>query len=63
MPAYDRWTGAHLETPPLVARLDDDIVGWAALSPVSDRCAYGGVAEDSVYVARHAADAVSDAAS
>ena len=28
-----------------------DVVGWAALSPVSDRCVYGGVAEESVYVA------------
>ena len=27
------------------------MVGWAALSPVSDRCVYGGVAEESVYVA------------
>jgi len=30
------------------------VAGWAALSPVSDRCAYGGVAEVSVYVAQHA---------
>ena len=55
VPAYDRWDRAHLETPRLVARLDDAIVGWAALSPVSDRCVYGGVAEDSVYVATHSA--------
>lgn len=27
-----------------------EVVGWAAASPVSDRCAYAGVAEDSVYV-------------
>jgi L-amino acid N-acyltransferase YncA len=30
------------------------VVGWAVLSPVSDRCAYQGVAEDSVYVAEAA---------
>jgi L-amino acid N-acyltransferase YncA len=30
------------------------IVGWAALSPVSSRCVYGGVAEVSVYVAEDA---------
>ncbi|MFC1660462.1 GNAT family N-acetyltransferase, partial [Gemmatimonadota bacterium] len=29
---------------------DGTVVGWAALSPVSDRCVYGGVAEVSVYV-------------
>ncbi|MCI0584383.1 MAG: N-acetyltransferase family protein, partial [Chloroflexi bacterium] len=32
------------------AREGDRVLGWAALSPVSDRCAYGGVAEVSVYV-------------
>jgi phosphinothricin acetyltransferase len=26
------------------------VLGWAALSPVSDRCVYAGVAENSVYV-------------
>ena len=50
VPGYESWDRAHLERPRLVARLDGDLVGWAALSPVSDRCAYGGVAEDSVYV-------------
>ena len=29
-------------------------MGWAALAPVSDRCAYEGVAENSVYVAARA---------
>lgn len=27
-----------------------EVLGWAALSPVSDRCAYAGVAENAVYV-------------
>ena len=30
--------------------MDDTIVGWAALSPVSERCVYEGVAEISLYV-------------
>jgi L-amino acid N-acyltransferase YncA len=51
VPAYEAWDRAHLERPRLVARLDGEVVGWAALSSVSDRCVYGGVAEDSVYVA------------
>ena len=51
VPAYEEWDRGHLERPRLVARVNGDIVGWAALSPVSDRCVYGGVAEDSVYVA------------
>jgi L-amino acid N-acyltransferase YncA len=50
-PGYDAWDAAHLATPRLAARLAGALVGWAALSPVSDRCVYRGVAEDSVYVA------------
>jgi L-amino acid N-acyltransferase YncA len=34
-----------------VAVENNEVVGWAALSPVSSRCVYGGVAEVSVYVA------------
>jgi phosphinothricin acetyltransferase len=33
----------------LVATINNSVVGWAALSPVSSRCVYGGVAELSVY--------------
>jgi L-amino acid N-acyltransferase YncA len=51
VPAYEQWDAAHLAVPRLVARVDGAVAGWAALSPVSDRCVYGGVAEDSVYVA------------
>ncbi|MCX4986703.1 GNAT family N-acetyltransferase [Streptomyces sp. NBC_00572] len=29
---------------------DDRVLGWAAVTPVSDRCAYAGVVEHSVYV-------------
>src|ERR1043166_7657321 len=45
------WDRKHLEHSRLVARTDRRILGWAALSPVSDRCAYAGVAVVSVYVA------------
>jgi L-amino acid N-acyltransferase YncA len=34
-----------------VACLDGRVVGWAALAPVSDRFAYAGVAENSIYIA------------
>jgi L-amino acid N-acyltransferase YncA len=37
--------------PLLVAELDGEVVGWAGLAPYSDRPAYRGVAECSVYVA------------
>jgi L-amino acid N-acyltransferase YncA len=50
VPRWEEWDVAHLPSPRLVARRGSAIAGWAALSPVSDRCAYAGVAEDSVYV-------------
>lgn len=43
------WIGAEL--PLLVAEEDGRVLGWAKLSEYSDRCAYSGVAEVSVYVA------------
>ncbi len=50
-PTWERWDSGHLADHRLVAVADDGTVaGWAALSPVSDRCAYAGVAENSVYV-------------
>jgi len=52
IPSYDEWDGAHLPMGRIVARQQDAIVGWAALSPVSSRCVYGGVAEVSVYVGK-----------
>ncbi len=45
------WNDAHMPAPRLVARDGERVLGWAALSPVSGRCVYGGVAEVSVYVA------------
>jgi len=50
-PSWEQWDAAHLSFARLVAREDHDVAGWAALSPVSQRCVYGGVAEVSVYVA------------
>ena len=50
VPSWDEWDGAHLSDHRLVARAGDEVVGWAAVSPVSDRCAYAGVVESSVYV-------------
>jgi L-amino acid N-acyltransferase YncA len=51
-PEWVSWDAGHLRACRLVARLEDVVLGWAALSPVSSRCAYAGVAEVSVYVAR-----------
>lgn len=52
-PSWEQWNGAHLPFARLGARHEGEVVGWAALSPVSPRKAYAGVAEVSVYVAAH----------
>jgi L-amino acid N-acyltransferase YncA len=49
-PSWERWDAAHHSFARLVARFEDRVIGWAALSPVSGRCCYAGVAEASVYV-------------
>ena len=49
-PSFEDWDQAHLPGARLVARRGDQTIGWAALSPISQRCVYGGVAEVSVYV-------------
>ncbi|MBJ6146068.1 GNAT family N-acetyltransferase [Hymenobacter sp. BT559] len=54
-PEWDAWDRAHLPHSRLVA-VDEAgmVLGWAALSPVSSRCVYGGVAELSIYIAAEA---------
>jgi L-amino acid N-acyltransferase YncA len=54
VPTWDEWHVAHLHDHRLVAYQGNEVVGWAALSPVSGRCVYAGVAEVSVYVAASA---------
>ena len=66
VPGWSAWDAAHLPAARLVARIGDEngngdedgggparnrVAGWAALSPVSARACYAGVAEHSVYVA------------
>ena len=54
VPGWRAWDASHVPGPRLVARDGGDVLGWAALSPVSGRPCYQGVAEDSIYVARAA---------
>ena len=51
-PTYPAWDNDHLNACRIVAISQNEIAGWAALSPVSGRCVYAGVAEVSVYVAQ-----------
>jgi len=50
-PAWEAFDAGKLPDHRLIAVDEDgDVVGWAAASAVSDRCAYAGVIEHSVYV-------------
>jgi L-amino acid N-acyltransferase YncA len=54
-PDWPAWDDSHLPGElRLVAEEDGEVVGFAALSPVSSREAYRGVAENSVYVSERA---------
>lgn len=50
VPSWEEWDAAHILTCRIVAETDSQVAGWAALSPVSARRVYAGVAEVSVYV-------------
>ena len=50
VPTWQEWDSSHLRDCRLIAKFAGQIVGWIALSPVSNRCAYQGVAEVSLYV-------------
>jgi L-amino acid N-acyltransferase YncA len=54
VPEWAEWDARHLPTCRLLALRDDEVLGWAALCPVSLRQAYRGVAEVSVYIAESA---------
>ena len=49
-PSWEEWDASHSAIR-VVAELDGVVAGWCALSPVSERHCYRGVAEESVYVA------------
>lgn len=44
------WYASHVPGCTLIARHGERVCGWAALTPVSGRCIYAGVAELSIYV-------------
>ena len=50
VPSWEVWDAHHRQDCRLVARQGDRVIGWAALSPVSGRCVYAGVAEVSIYI-------------
>ena len=54
LPTWEEWDAAHLPEHRFVAELDGRVAGWVALTPYSHRAVYGGVADESVYVAESA---------
>jgi phosphinothricin acetyltransferase len=51
VPSGEEWDKTHIGNCRLVAIENNRISGWAALTAVSGRCVYAGVAEVSIYVA------------
>ena len=51
VPTWEDWDTGHHSNCRFITRIDHKIAGWAALSPVSRRQVYNGVAEVSIYIA------------
>jgi L-amino acid N-acyltransferase YncA len=50
VPEWDVWNKNHLPHSRLICEIDGKVAGWVALSSVSERCVYSGVAEISIYI-------------
>lgn len=50
VPSYSAWDKAHRKNCRIVAEHEGKLLGWTALSPVSNRYVYRGVAEVSIYI-------------
>jgi len=50
VPDFNNWCGKFHQHLLWVAIANDEIIGWAGLSPVSLRKAYAGVAEVTIYI-------------
>ena len=49
-PEWEAWDQSHRKDCRLIAKIDNQVAGWVALSNVSNRCVYAGVAEVSIYI-------------
>ena len=50
VPEWGKWDAAHVAEPRLVVKVGGQVAAWAALSRVSARKVYAGIAEVSIYV-------------
>lgn len=51
VPTWEEWDESHIDSCRLVSEVEGEVVAWAALTAVSRRHVYRGVAEHSIYVA------------
>ena len=54
VPSYEKWDAGHLSFGRLVFERCNGLAGWVALSPVSARSCFHGIAEVSIYVSAEA---------
>lgn len=54
LPTWEQWDESHLKIGRFVAKINDKVVGWIALSPFSTRDFHRGVVEDSIYLSSEA---------
>ena len=52
LPQWEDWNKGHLDFCRISIYENNKMLGWTALTPVSSRCVYAGVAEVSVYIAQ-----------
>lgn len=50
VPSYNEWDEGHIKTCRLIAKSDEKIVGWVALSKIFTREVYNGFLELSIYI-------------
>tara|TARA_B110000438_G_C15671800_1_gene588489 strand:- start:23 stop:526 length:504 start_codon:yes stop_codon:yes gene_type:complete len=48
---WNKWNSSHCKEVRILAEIQDEVVGWAALRPTSIRNVFSGVAESSIYIA------------
>lgn len=51
IPTFSQWDAEHIRECRFVIKVDGKIAGWSALSTVSKRYVYRGMAEVSIYIA------------
>ncbi len=54
LPSWEHWDNNHSKNSRFIGIINKEIIGWAALSPVSHRKVYHGIQEVSIYIKKSA---------